>query len=319
MISNGSITIDSEEDEELWFKVEMTHRQFGALAHKLQNADLENEIINLEFFKNRLKKAKNLNLEEVEKWLKNSWNTEHVMLQNKTIIENTGQSFAMQWAFPQAYYATFASITAHYNALGYTEKSHTAVLKNFGALIEQGKFPQGISFYCCGGKTKIEYNNITKCDNISSMEYNINKPETIDNQICQFLKATREINLNDQARKNKFKNAKGLVRKKLNPQLWEIVSNSIGNTTLLDLLYRKRIKANYLDIDTFSSAHFRGLEMSDCLSTIIDRFNFVNECYIAKAIGFGELKNMLDRHLKTVNNETVKNRLDKVQSILNSF
>jgi hypothetical protein len=136
MFDFGQLLVDAEENQELWFRAEMTHRQFASLSHKLVNSDIENEIINLDFFVNRLEKAKNLNLDEVEKWLKNSWNTENVLIQNKSIIENTGQSFAMQWAFPQAYYSTFGSLLAHFKALGYTQESHTAVLKNFALLIE---------------------------------------------------------------------------------------------------------------------------------------------------------------------------------------
>jgi hypothetical protein len=92
----SELSIDRKNNEELWYKAEMTHRQFASLSQKLNNCDIENEIINLTFFKNKIVKSKKINLDEVEKWLKNSWNTENVMNQNKSIIDNTGQSFAMQ-------------------------------------------------------------------------------------------------------------------------------------------------------------------------------------------------------------------------------
>lgn len=318
MFDYGKLLVEAQENQELWFRAEMTNRQFASLSHKLVNADIENEIINLDFFVNRLEKAKNLNLDEVEKWLKNSWNTENVLIQNKSIIDNTGQSFAMQWAFPQAYYSSFGSLLAHFKALGYTQESHTTVLKNFSSLVEQNKFPESISFYCTGGKKNFEYVNIVKPNDVAPMDFDIGNIKTIDNHICQFLKATREIKLDDKAPDLKFKNGKGQKRKKLSPAMWQQVSNTLGHTTIMDLLYRKRIKANYQDIDTFSSSQFKGIEVLTNLSAVVNRLNLVNETYIAKAIGLDNYEAMLNRHLKKVNNETVKTRFETTKTIINA-
>jgi hypothetical protein len=319
MYNFGQILADAQENQELWFKAEMTHRQFASLSHKLASADIENEIINLDFFVNKLEKAKNLNLPEVEKWLKNSWNTENVLIQNKSIIENTGQSFAMQWAFPQAYYSTFGSLLAHFKALGYTQESHIAVMKNFSSLVEQNKFPESICFYCTGGKKNFEFVNIEKPNDVASMDFDTGNTKTINNHICQFLKATREIKLDDKAPDLKFKNAKGQRRKKLSPSMWQQVSTSLGHTTIMDLLYRKRIKANYQDIDTFSSNHFKGLEVLTNLSTVVGRLNLVNETYIAKAVGLQNYEAMLNRHLRKVNNDTVAARFETIRTIINAI
>lgn len=314
----GQISIDAQENQELWFRAEMTHRQFASLSYKLVNADIENEIINLDFFANRLEKAKKLNLDEVEKWLKNSWNTENVLVQNKSIIENTGQSFAMQWAFPQAYYSTFGSLLAHFKTLGYPQESHTAVLKNFSLLVEQNKFPESISFYCTGGKKNYGFVNIVKPIDVASIDFDTDNIKTIDNHICQFLKATREIKLDEKAPDLKFKNGKGQRRKKLSSVMWQKVSNVLGHTTIMDLLYRKRIKANYQDIDTFSSSQFKGIEVLANLSAVVSRLNLINETYIAKAVGLDNYEAMLDRHLKKVNNETVKERFKTIRTIIST-
>jgi uncharacterized protein (UPF0332 family) len=318
MFDLGRPLIDERENQELWFKAEMTHRQFASLSHKLVSADIENEIKNLDFFVKKLEKAKSLKLEEVEKWLKNSWNTENVLIQNKIIIENTGQSFAMQWAFPQAYYSAFGSLLAHFKALGYTQESHTAVLKNFSLLVEQNKLPESISFYCTGGKKNYKFVNIVKPNDVGPMDFDTGNIETIDNHICQFLKATREIKLKERASDLKFKNGKGQKRRKLSPAMWQQVSNALGHTTIMDLLYRKRIKANYHDIDTFSSSQFKGVEVLTNISAVVGRLNLVNETYVAKAIGIDKYEAMLDRHLKKVNNETVKNRFETTKAIINA-
>jgi hypothetical protein len=318
MFDFGQILVDEQENQDIWFRAEMTHRQFASLSHKLVNADIENEIVNLDFFVSRLEKAKNLNLGEVEKWLKNSWNTENVLIQNKSIIENTGQSFAMQWAFPQAYYSTFGSLLAHFKALGYTQESHSSVLKNFSSLVEQNKFPESICFYCTGGKKNISYVNIVKPTDVSSMDFDTGNIKTIDNHICQFLKATREIKLDEKAPDLKFKNGKGQRRKKLSPSMWQQVSNALGHTTIMDLLYRKRIKANYQDIDTFSTKQFKGIEVLTNLSTVVNRLNLINETYIAKAVGLDNYELMLNRHLKNVNNDVVRTRFETTKAIINA-
>lgn len=319
MLHSEQFFLEGQEKDELWFSAEMTNRQFASLAHKLDCADIENEIINLDFFVQRLKKSEVMNLVEVEKWLKNSWNTENVLNQNRSVIENTGQSFAMQWAFPQAYYSTYGSLLAHFKALGYTQESHAGVMKYFSFLVEQNKFPETICFYCTGGKKDYRYVNIEKPNSLTSMAFDLGIMKTIDNHVCQFLKATRDIKLDEKAAQLKFQNSKGQLRKKLSTAMWQRVSQSLGHTTIMDLLYRKRIKANYQDIETFSSKYFKGLEVLSNLSTIVSKLNLINETYVAKAIGIDKYENILSQHLKNVNNEIVQNRFEVTSSILNAI
>jgi hypothetical protein len=305
-------------EKELWFRTEMTHRQFKALAHRLNEADIENELINLNYFTNQISVAQNIELENVEMWLKNSWNTEKVLFHNKSIIQNTGQSFSMQWAFPQAYYSAFCSILAYYKAVGFTQMSHNAVLKEFGNLLTQNKYPESISMYTSGSKKSVEYHNIVKPNVDTTIELDIVRPETIDNQICQFLKSTREVMSDNKAPKMKFKAQSGRPRKNLTPQMWERVSDSIGYTTIMDLLYRKRIKANYLDIETFNAKEFKGEEVLGNLCCVINRLNLTNEVYVAKAIGIEDYEKMLNRHLETVDNQIVQSRFETIKVIIDS-
>src|SRR5690606_4861523 len=98
--------------------------------------------------------------------------------------------------------------------------------------------------------------------------------------------------------------------------MWQQVSNALGHTTIMDLLYRKRIKANYQDIDTFSSTQFKGLEVLTNLGAVVSRLNLINETYVAKAIGPENYEAMLNRHLKKVNNDTVKTRFETTKKII---
>ena len=316
MLTNFNFSNITSTQNELWFKAEMTHRQFLALSHKLTTADLENEILNHDFWANKLSPAKHLNLLEVEKWLNNAWNTENVLIGNHNIIDNTGQSFALQWAFPQAYYSTFGTLLAHFKALGYTETSHTAVLKKFGQLVGDNKLPESVCFYSGGGMRQVTFHNLTKSVNVKPMEIDLSNNETIDNHICQFLKATREIKLTDKALGLKFKNKNGTDCKKLSSVHWQKVSDSVGHTTIMDLLYRKRIKANYQDIDTFTYEGFKGKEVLTNLNNIVNRLNLINEVYIAKAIGLIEFSKMCSKHLNKVNNQILTDRQQIIVSLL---
>lgn len=318
---NRKIKIPEEEraEKELWFRTEMTHRQFKALAYKFNEADIENEILNLSYFTNQLSVAQNINLVEVEMWLKNSWNTENVLFHNKSIIQDTGQSFSMQWAFPQAYYSAFCSILAYYKSVGFTEMSHNAVLKKFGNLISVKKYPNSISMFTSGSKKEIVYNNITKRNIGTTIELDVTNPETVDNQICQFLKSTREVMSDEKASKMKFKTKNGKLRKNLTLQMWEKVSDSIGYTTVMNLLHRKRIKANYLDIETFNAKEFKGKEVLENLCCVVNRLNLIIETYVAKAIGIEQYEKMLRKHLNMVKNQIVKNRFLTIKTIIESM
>jgi hypothetical protein len=56
------------------------------------------------------------------------------------------------------------------------------------------------------------------------------------------------------------------------------------------LLYRKRIKANYKDIDTFLSEIIASEQICDDLAAIVWRVNSVLGYYISRYIGVKKLK-----------------------------
>lgn len=313
--------VKTEKKEALWFKAEMTHRQILALAHKLNNSDIENEIVNLAFFK-KIVPAKTIDINEIEKWLNNAWNTENILCSNHTIIDNSGQGFALQWAFPQAYYSVFGTLLAHFNAVGYTEKSHTSVLKKFGQLTQENRLPESICFHTNGAKKNLTYHGIKKPENFQTIDLDTKNPETIDNQICQFLKSTREMKLAERApdivKNLKLKTANGSYKKNLSPSDWQKVSLSIGITSILDILYRKRIKANYHEVDVFTYEKLKGKDVLENLCSVVDRVNLVNETYIAKAIGYDKYKVIVNDHLKRTPNLALEKRYEAVLAIISA-
>lgn len=307
----------TEEEKILWFRAEMNNRQFKALAHKLINSDIENEILNNNYFQNKVSKSANYSNIEVSQWLKNSWNTESILIQNEQIIENTNQSFCMQWAFPQAYYAVFGNILAMFKSIGFTETSHTAVIKKYNSLMSENKLPESISLYCNGIEGSYTFLNIDAPKIIDSqMNLDLKVKETIDNHICQFLRATRKLRLKEKAPQMKFKTKSGQIRKNLTPELWEKVSASIGPTSLIDFLYRKRIKGNYQDIETYNCPYFKGNSVLNSLLNVVSRINLTNEIYISKAIGLKEYKSIAEYQLSKVENKFLTERLIITEQII---
>lgn len=304
----------TEEEKEYWFRAEMNKRQFAALSHRLQHSDIENEILNNPYYK-KVSKSGNYSNIEVVQWLKNSWNTESILHQNKEIVGNTNQAFCMQWAFPQAYYAVFGSILGMFKTIGFTETSHSAVLKKYISLMVEKKLPQSIGICCDGIEKDYDYLNITFPDVENHMELDLDNPETIDNHICQFLRATRRLRLKEKAPQMNFRTKTGAKRKNLEKEHWRKVSQSIGPTGILDFLYRKRIKGNYQDIETYNTPYFDGKNVLENLISIVDRLNLVNEAYIVKAMGFQEFYDIAQNHIRKVQNHLLEGRLETLETI----
>lgn len=307
----------SKEEKELYFRSEMNDRQFKALAHRLTNADIENEILNNRYFQKKVRLSTKSSKEEVAQWLKNSWNTERVLALNKSIIIDSGQSFCMQWAFPQAYYAVYGSIMAMFKTVGFTEGSHTSVLKKYSLMMIKNQLPESIGICCSGINGSFEYHNIDKpAINTGNLELDLLDEDTIDNHVCRFLGATRKLRLEDRKGDFKFRTKKGGYRKNFEKEHWQQVSDALGPTSIIDFLYRKRIKGNYEDIETYSCEYFNGGSVLRNLVKIVDRINLVNETYIAKAIGYNRFVTIADTHLDKVDNPKLRKRLSIIESIL---
>ena len=299
----------------MFFKIERTCRQFCALRHYISKNDLVSEICKLGYFNNNIRKAKNFDSSELEKWVANSWNTEYILKENKAIVEGSG-GFALQWAFPQAYYSAFGSTLAMFKAIGYTESSHTRVIKKFGELVAENKYPISVSFYCTGIHKDPDYYNISKPEKVDPFELDLENEDTVNNQICQFLKSTRKKLLEEKAPDLKFKTKDGKPKKSLSSPDWAKVSDRIGNTNLLSLLYRKRIKANYQNIDTFVNMGSKAEGLHTDLCEIVSRINLANELIIAKAIGVEEYGRLCDTIKKPSDHRVLQDRIHLIKNIL---
>lgn len=309
------IIVSAEEDwDDLRYAGEMMHRQFYALSTRLHHSPILAEVPTLpRIVKPNL--GQSADPKEIKKWLLNGWNTENLLKLTSEILDRDENASALQWTFPQAYYSAYALVMAFFTAAGFTERSHTAVIKKFGELVLVGHYPQTISFAVTGTGKNLQYHNIARPEAETALSFDSRDPESINKHICQFLAATRRISLEEKRPDFKFKTKRGQPKNRLTETDWERVAGSVGATSLLSLLYRKRIKANYRDIDTFA---FSGVDSAkihlNCLK-VVTALNFIHECMIAAAVGWETFDSWASEFLRDCDLERVERRLPFVERI----
>lgn len=240
------------------------------------------------------KKASNYNSNEVQRWLVNGWNTEYLLYLNSTALDGDGLHHALHWAFPQAYYAVFAVTLAYYRAVGYTETSHKAVIKKLGRCVTAGHYPNAIAFAMDGGKPRTQL-HLSECALPTPLHFDRGDAAVVDTWIRRFLNATREADLKACLKAAKLKTKDLKPKKAFSKEDWANASNALGPTTLLSLLYRKRIKANYSDIDTFLHHDLDASSVFGSLSACVAAMNFVHETFIYRAIGATDFEALVNR------------------------
>ncbi|MBI9070137.1 MAG: hypothetical protein JEY94_00975 [Melioribacteraceae bacterium] len=277
------IKILTREEEELIFKAKMTQIQFYALALKLQKSKILQELTLLKYF-NEFKRSSTCDIKEVKKWIVNGWNTEYLLRINFKTLKGDALRNSLHWSFPQAYYSVYTICLAFFKVAGFTESSHTSVISKVGKLMYEGKYPNVISFLSDGGMKKISFTNINRVE-LPSTIYFAKTPEVIDTHICQFLKSTREMDLDDRKVNIKCYTVKGKRKVNFSELDWEKVSHNLGYTSIMSLLYRKRIKSNYRDIETFLCEELNVDEVYKYLIAITSSINIVHESFIMKGLG----------------------------------
>lgn len=284
-------------DESAKYQAIQTQHQIRALCLKLDKSSIISQIKIIKPKLDKIQRSKIFNEKECLKWLKNSWNTERILRISQNIVEKKDNYFALQWSFPQAYYSVFCCIQAYFYATGQSDKSHVATLNCFSNNITNGIFPKNMCFSVTGYNEAIKFTELDVDVSRRSLELNESESGSIDTRIARFLKSTREMLLKEKKDKlNKEIKHHSILQtkskkasKKLNTEQWMYISNMVESTTILHLLYRKRIKANYQDIETFQ---YPGLESDLILKDLIEivsYMNFVHEYLIVKYIGLDKL------------------------------
>lgn len=269
---------------------------FFAINYNIEANSERYNIKLLNYYNNLKIRNNNFNLDTSRKLLWNSWSTEYAFNLTSNAENDDYYRFALHWHFPQAYYSVYLAMTAFHETQGVANDQHEKSIKIFGNSVKDNHYPEAIAFYANGLFKAFNFhglNTFTGFDNEFNSLSKIECLEDAQSQIACFLKTTRKQNAENKRKRSesnyakdpRFQTSKGELRKNLKKEHWNIIYQSIPETTLLNILYRLRIKANYHDIETFINADIDFMQFHKCLGNIVFYLNFVHEAYLHKCIG----------------------------------
>lgn len=260
----------------------------------------------------KLRDRKLIDAKRVADLLTNAWNTERLLHITKEQFSGSRDGWIAQWAFPQAYYAAFNSTLAFFECAGHPETGHAGVRKKIGTLASLSKLGPGFNVFADRGKTEVSVTGInSSCTDFNSSSLNVSDPENIKRHVISNLENTRIVFLKEHNQKNPIKNARRENKKRLSAQEWTGVSDRIGKTSWLCLLYRKRIKSNYRDIDTFLSEDLDLSSILEGLCLFISAYCLMCEVYVSKYLGLSIYEDKL-----VMLNPVQLERYEKIKVIL---
>ncbi|MGF1534332.1 MAG: hypothetical protein ACFCUI_11570 [Bernardetiaceae bacterium] len=295
----------------------ITLGRFVALGQHLRHAP-ETRLQDLYYFDQKIQKNKTFDFKRVAGLLYNSWNTEYLL----RLSEHQRDDYlriALHWSFPQAYYCAYLNMHAFFLAKGILCKTHEAVIRQFASLVAHKAYPEVISFHLTGeldapGFVHLpHYNPHLKHVELSP----IRSLESVQTSIGNFLRTTRrerakQLKEERQSRKNTaLKTKDGHIRTQFQSEHWKIITDRMGITTVFDLLYRLRIKANYQEVDTFIQDQIECRPFYGALRELVAYLNFVHESYTAKTIGIQRFRELVADFPGRREQQFVEHRLRK--------
>lgn len=272
------------ESEDLFFRARATNVQVQAIGHLLRE-EYFYPLLSSHLLFQPFNLGASHQFAKTEKWISNAWNTER-LLRFQLSMPQEAKRFAIQWAFPQAYYACYCQVLALFSVISMTENSHVAAIRKFGQLALEGKFPERIGWFSDGPMHRITLHGVAKRQHPSTLYLELDEPFSVENQVGQLLHSTREKALKEKrvAMHKVFKTKKGKPKQNLSHSDWQKVSDKLGPTTILGYLYRKRIKANYQEIDTLLQNEINGDTILDGLVSVVNAFAAVCEGNIMRLL-----------------------------------
>lgn len=264
----------------------MSEIQWSSIAGRLKLSSALQELSMLPRYSS-CKASKVMDLSQVANLLSNGWATETLLHQTKNSFSGDALRNSLLWGFPQVYYSIFAVGSAYFRASGFTEGyTHASFLKKFSDEVALKHYPAVISPYMDGGIEKVRtIHNLSPTPLPTSLYFMPSDPGCLDAHIKSLLNSTRHMDLRDRLLDMKLKTKTNSQKKKFTYLEYSDASRRIGKTSILDFLYRKRIKANYQDIDSILSSALNPNTVFDSLVEVVGTFNGVHEGYIKKMIG----------------------------------
>ena len=107
------------------------------------------------------------------------------------------------------------------------------------------------------------------------------------------LSATRHHDLSGQLRTYKLKTKQGTPKRAFNVTDYNRAGSDEGVTTLLNSLYRKRIKSNDQDVESILSPELDAKEVYRSLFKVAQAFNLIHEGFIMQCIGRSKFEGIL--------------------------
>ncbi|MEM6298987.1 MAG: hypothetical protein AAF740_09905 [Bacteroidota bacterium] len=270
------------------------------------------------YFAQKLQKRRIQSLKRIRNLLYNSWNTEYLLRMSDRQSEDYLR-IALHWSFPQAYYCIYLNMNAFFTAKSIHCKTHDALIRQFASLVEHKAYPEAISFFLTGELQVPDFQSLPQYNpNLKNVELSpIQNIEEADTSIGNFLLTTRrhkakQIKEDRQARKRTaIKTKEGNIRKQFAREHWKVITDKMGSTTLLDLLYRLRIKANYQEVDSFIQGEINCRPFYAALRELVAYLNFVHESYTARIIGLDEFTKIVEEFPGRKEQRFVEHRLNK--------
>ncbi len=287
-----------------------TNNEFAALAVKIELDAVLAELAQLPHFLS-LSHRQFTDFGVIKNYLVNGWNTERILRITANSLTSDALPSGLQWGFPMAYYSVYSVTLAYFKIAGFTETSHAPVIRKFGSLVAQRKYPESLSFYASGQRPCV-FSGVQHDAGFSTLTKPYNR-DTADKMIACFLSGTRKQDLEEKKKDIRLLTKAGKRKRAFRSDDWSQVSERLGRTSLLSLLYRKRIKANYRDIDTFLSPQIDGSGIFCSLQQIVDSLNLIHEAMIAKIIGATDFEK-LQSDLSSKDFSSIRKRFEKIRA-----
>lgn len=295
---------------------------FDAATIFIENYSTSKELGKLDFYNNLSIRNDTFNIDRSKKLFWNSWSTENAF--HLGIGDSEFYKFALHWHFPQAYYAIYLSMMAFHETQRIVSENHEKSINLFGHSVKHGHYPKAISYYANGAYKDFSYHGLNCHDNKDfNSASRINNLKEAEMQITSFLKSTREQNaenkrnraIRDHSKSKAFQNKEGKLIKRFTKKHWDLIYNQMPETTLLNFIYRLRIKANYQDIETFIDADLDFKVFHEKIGIVVSYINFVHEAYFSKAVGIESYEKIFNSFNGHVFDDKAKRRLDIIRQL----
>lgn len=161
---------------------------------------------------------------------------------------------ANAWLPVMSYYAVFHALLAYAAASGQAvPRDHTATRRLAAKEVKRGVFPYPWSAWCegCPQTGKVSFGGGLLPDEPVHVLSNPD-PATSEARLAMFLRTTRQKELEQRFAEERHKKiTPGRSRRNLSKQVKEHLATSMAPTTVFNLFWRMRVKANYEDADVF--------------------------------------------------------------------